>query len=232
MADAAVDAPEIPGAPYDLEFFFDPGCPFAWLTSRWATRVAELRDLRIGWRFISLRMVNEARDDLPEGYKSQQVKGTEFLRICAATRASVGNDAVAALYTGWGEALWNQNRGDRPYRDARREIVEGIDIEKLLVDAGADPGLIAVAQTEDCDALIRAETDLALARAGNDLGTPIITYGPPDGPSYFGPVISVMPADDEALELYDAIRTMSRFGWYSELKRTNRAPLDLPLITG
>ena len=232
MADTGVDAPEIPGAPYDLEFFFDPGCPFAWLTSRWATRVAELRDLRIGWRFISLQMINESREDLPEGYKTQQTKGTEFLRVCAAARAAVGNDAVGALYTGWGESLWYEGRGDRPFADVRREILASIDIEKLLVDAGAEPGLADTSHSDEFDALIRAESDLAFARAGDDLGTPIITYGPPDGPSYFGPVISVMPVDDEALELYDAIRTMSRFGWYSELKRTHRAPLDLPLLTG
>ena len=93
---AISDAPtvaDLPGGPYDLEFFFDPGCPFAWITSVWARRVAELRDVSIGWRFISLKFINEGKDH-PESMKRAQERGLHFHRLCAGARAELGNDAA------------------------------------------------------------------------------------------------------------------------------------------
>src|SRR3954451_16938291 len=89
--------PELPGPPYDVEFFFDSGCPFAWQTSVWIRRVAELRGLQIGWRFISLRFINESKG-LSERVVEAQERGLRFHRICAAVREQLGNDAVGQLY--------------------------------------------------------------------------------------------------------------------------------------
>src|SRR3954454_23923245 len=97
--------PDIPGGPFDLEFFFDPGCPFAWLTSVWIRRVAELQDLEVGWRFISLKLLNEHKD-VPASYKEAAAKGMRFHRLCAAAREQFGNDAVGRLYQAYGERYW------------------------------------------------------------------------------------------------------------------------------
>ena len=97
--------PDIPGGPYDLEFFFDPGCPFAWQTSVWVRRVMELKGVTVGWRFISLRFINEDKD-LSDGMVRAQERGLRFHRICAAARESLGNDAVADLYRAFGERFW------------------------------------------------------------------------------------------------------------------------------
>ena len=101
----------------------------------------------------------------------------------------------------------------------------------MLTRAGFDPGHAGAADDRSFDDVLRAETEEAVGRTGRDVGTPIITFGPPDGPSVFGPVISAVPdTDEECLELYDATLTLCRFSTFSELKRSNRPPLDLPVL--
>jgi hypothetical protein len=235
MTDVAtvLDAPELPGAPHDLEFFLDPMCPFAWQTSVWIRQVAGLRGLRVGWRFISLRLLNEeiAHHDLTDERRATYLLGTRVLRLCAAARERAGNDAVDAIYEGWGRRLWYSTREGRGFGEARNAITAGIDFAELVSEAGLPADLVAAAEDESYDDVIKTETLLALARAGDDLGTPIITFGP-DGNSFFGPVISHALPDDVALDLYDSISTLAKFACFSELKRSKRPMLDLPLITG
>ncbi|MEA2844448.1 MAG: hypothetical protein QOJ69_2119, partial [Actinomycetota bacterium] len=101
------------------------------------------------------------------------------------------------------------------------EIVESLGLPDTLLEAADD---------DSWDPLIRAESDEAFRRTGANVGTPIITYDPPTGNSLFGPVISVVPDDETALAFYDALRTFADFKGFSELKRTDRAPIDLPLL--
>lgn len=219
---------ELPGGPYDVEFFFDPGCPFAWQTAVWLRRVAARRDLRIGWRFISLRFVNEDNPEQPGELVEAQEVAHRFHRICAAARDRFGNDAVGELYRAWGEGYWYEEvEGellDRFAAAARR-----IDAADVVAAAGLSPNLLGSVDDARLDAVIRAETDEAFRRAGRDVGTPIITYLP-GGNSLFGPVISKVPDDDQAVRLYDALRTFADFDGFSELKRSHRPPLDLPLF--
>ena len=220
--------PDLPGGPHDVEFFFDPGCPFAWQASVWIRRVAELRNVRVGWRFISLRFVNEG-NDLPGDLIEVQERGLRYHRICAKAREMLGNEAVGALYRAWGERYWyfqaDGELGERLAAAADRadpeEIVRSLGLPAVLLDAADDPSW---------DAVIRAETDEAFRRTGPDVGTPIITYNPPQGNSLFGPVMSEVPDDDQAVDFYDALRTFADFRGFSELKRTDRVPLDLPLL--
>jgi hypothetical protein len=222
--------PELPGGPYDVEFFFDPGCPFAWQTSVWIRRVAELCDVAVGWRFVSLRFVNEDRD-LPSELVEAQVRGLRFHRICAAAREGLGNEAVGALYRAWGERHWYTGApgelSDRLATAARRadpaEIVRSLGLPADLLRAADDPSW---------DGVVRAETEEAFRRTGPDVGTPILTFDPPGGNSLFGPVISEVPDDAQAVDFYDALRTFADFRGFSELKRTDRVPLDLPLLAG
>ena len=111
------------------------------------------------------------------------------------------------------------------------EVPEGATAE-AAVEAAAEPEAAApdAADDDSWDAQIRAESDEAFRRTGNDVGTPIITYDPPTGNSLFGPVISSQPDDDTAVAFYDALRVFADFPAFSELKRSSRAPLDLPLF--
>lgn len=219
---------DLPGGPYDVEYFFDPGCPFAWQTSVWIRRVAALRDVRIGWRFISLRFINEENAEQPAEIVEAQSVGLRFHRVCAAARDRFGSDAVGDLYRAWGERYWYvEAEGgllDRFAAAARR-----IDPADVVAAVGLPADLLEAADDVSLDAVIRAETEEAFRRTGPDVGTPIITYLP-GGNSLFGPVISEVPEDDQAVQLYEALRTFADFEGFSELKRSERPPLDLPLF--
>ncbi len=220
--------PDLPDGPYDVEYFFDPGCPFAWQTSVWMRRVAELRNIRIGWRFISLHFLNEDNDEEPAELTEAHELGLGFHRICAAARDRFGNEAVGNLYRAWGEHYWYVERGgemlDRIAAAARES-----DPAAVIASAALPADLIEAAEDASWDAILRSETDEAIRRTGDDVGTPIVTYLP-SGNSLFGPVISEVPSDEDALRFYDALRTFADFEGFSELKRSERAPLDLPLF--
>jgi 2-hydroxychromene-2-carboxylate isomerase len=219
------DAPEIPGGPYDLEFFLDPVCPFAWQTSVWVRRVAELRSLDIGWRFISLYVIHEHDEGGSPAMAAARERGLQLHRVLDAVRNAHGNASVGRLYEAWGKQLWY---GDP--RTSPPDVAQTIDFAALLTAEGV-PAELADAATDDShDAVIRAETALAFERAGDDLGTPIITWNPPHGRSFFGPVISTIPSDDDALTLYDTLHTLAEFPGFAELKRSKRPALDLPVL--
>ena len=144
-----------------------------------------------------------------------------------AVRAEHGNAPVGRLYAAWGRALWSGEPGTAP-----KAVAQQIAIAALLEAEGISRDLADAVDDDAHDRTIRAETALALERAGGDLGTPIITYGPPDGCSYFGPVISSIPSDEDSLAIYDALRTLVAFPDFAEIKRTKRPPLDLPILKG
>lgn len=227
-ATSADSVPELDGGPYDIEFFFDPACPFAWVTSEWIRRVQELRGITVGWRFISLKFINEDAD-LPETMRDAYTRALRYHRICAAARAELGNAAVGDLYRAWGERFW-YIEGDGDTVERLSAAAAAMDPASILADLGHPAHLIAAADTETWDAQIRAESEEAFRRTGPDVGTPIITYDPPNGGSLFGPVISAVPDDETALAFYDALRTFVDFPAFSELKRSTRANLDLPLL--
>lgn len=226
---AETELPDLPGGPYDLEFFFDPGCPFAWQTSVWIRRVAELEDVSVGWRFISLAFLNEGSEELFEGMGEAHRRGLRYHRICAAARERFGNEAVGDLYRAWGEAFWYE---EQPGEGLERVTAAFADTDPadVVASVGLPADLLEAADDESWDAVIRSETDAALARTGDDVGTPIITFDPPTGNSLFGPVISTVPDDETAVEFYRALRVFVDVKEFSELKRSARAPLDLPLL--
>ena len=204
----------------DLEFFFDPVCPWAWITSRWVAEVQQLRDYDVTWRFICLKMINENRTEewyTPE-YRAGHMAGLYGLRVADQVRIEHGNSEVAGIYTALGEAIHLHKR--------RPELIADpvAFMEELLKSCGLSPGLATAALEESHDAYIRAETDLALERAGKDLGTPIITFRPGQSSeaSFFGPVISTIPRGDAALQLWDAVEIVAATSCMAELKRSNR----------
>lgn len=206
----------------DLDFFFDPVCPWAWITSRWVREVQHLRDYDVQWRFISLRFLNEEKMDystMPAGYAQVHAAGTMGLRVAALARAERGNDAVADVYTALGASFHNRAERDSMVADPVGHLAS------ILAAAGLPAEWAEVSQVEDHDGLIRTETELALARTGKDVGTPILTFHPGGEreASFFGPVISSIPRGDEAVRLWDAVETIATSSGMAELKRSLRA---------
>jgi len=214
--------------PADIDFFFDPVCPFAWIASRWLTDVADRRALSVRWRFISLALLNEDRDyeaEFPPAYPELHRLGRRVLRAAAATRLAEGNDAVARLYT---EAGLRLHPGGGTGRIWRGEPAPEGFVDEVVEAAGLDRALAAAAEDRSHDELLRSETELALSRTGPDVGTPILTWDPgrPTENSLFGPVLSCRPKGDEAIELFDALRTVVRTRSFAEMKRSMRDDLD------
>ena len=206
----------------DLDFFFDPVCPWAWITSRWVTEVQALRDYNVSWKFISLKILNQDKMDyasMPSGYIDVHAAGTSGLRVAAKARSVAGNDAVAKVYTALGFSLHNKQERELFVAD-----IEG-HIAKLLAEAGLPVEWALSANDESFDRLIADETALALERAGKDVGTPIITFNPGGlkEASFFGPVISTIPRGEDATKLWDAIETIATASGMAELKRSLRA---------
>lgn len=208
----------------DLEFFFDPVCPFAWITSRWVKEVQRQKDYDVTWRFISLAIINEKRESdwyTPE-YRAGHVTGTMGLRVADELRLTAGNDAVDELYTALGTAFHVERR--------RQEMTDDPlpFLERLLKGIDLDPQLAQHALDESHDAYLRQETELAFSRTGPDVGTPILTFNPATDreASFFGPVISKAPRGEEAVRLWDAVKVLAETPSMSELKRSARAKLD------
>jgi len=208
----------------DVEFFWDPVCPWAWLTSRWVAEVASLRSLEVDWRFISLRLLNKHKNyetDFPAGYPAVHGSGLKLLRVAAAVRDAEGRGRMGELYTTFG--------GDIHVHRRRKEITDHYDAGFPDYLASVGLGAFAAAANDDrWDTVLQAETDEALSRTGNDVGTPIITFSHAGSThSFFGPVISRVPRGDEALRLWDAVWEVATFPGLAELKRSLREPPQL-----
>jgi 2-hydroxychromene-2-carboxylate isomerase len=205
----------------DVEFFFDPVCPWAWITSRWVDEVAKQRSYDVTWRFISLRMINEEIGYGPdsEPWREAHAAGGRVLRAAAYAREKAGNEAVAGLYTAVGTALHKNGQRGGFVENTTYYLVD------VLSRARLDPDWANGADNEDFDAILREETDLAFSRTGKGVGTPILTFRPgqPNEGSFFGPVISRSPRGAEALRLWDAVETLATTSGLAELKRSLRS---------
>ncbi len=204
----------------DIEFFFDPVCPLAWITSRWLEEVRRQRPIDVEWRFISLRILNEKRDydkEFPPRYDEFHTMGLRLLRVAAALRDTEGPDVVGPYYAAVSGAIHVDRRRD--------DFLEPGGVAGVLAELGHKPGYADARLDTSWDQVVRAEGDVGLSRTGGNLGTPFITFGPPDGPSLFGPVIGRVPRGAEALELWDAVEVLARFGGFYEIKRSIREKL-------
>jgi hypothetical protein len=207
---------------YDLHFYFDPVCPFAWITSKWVRMVAAQRDYQVDWRFISLRILNAHIDyatHFPSYYEDGHTAGLKLLRVAAKVRADHGRDAVGPLYAAIGTRLFDTKRDQalQAAEQAARDLVEA-----ALVDANLPGDLVAALDDASLDDEIRGETEEALALTGRDVGTPILHFRPPDGTAFFGPVISRLPSPDNAVGLWDHVIALAEFGGFAEIKRSLR----------
>ncbi len=219
------DAGVAGGSASDIDFYFDPVCPFAWMTSKWVRLVQAERDYTVDWRFISLRLINSAVDydaQFPAGYEAGHTAGLRLLRVAARARAEHGRAAVGPLYAALGARIFDTeadpdpDRSDGGFRGTREFL------EPALVEAALPPELADALDDESYDAELRQETDDALALTGRDVGTPIIQFQPPEGVAFFGPVISRLPSPEQAGPLWDNVVGLASFPGFAELKRSLR----------
>jgi 2-hydroxychromene-2-carboxylate isomerase len=216
---------------YDIEFFWDPVCPFAWITSRWVEKVAAQSDYAVDWRFISLRILNKDKDyatEFPPEYEQGHTAGLRMLRVAAAIRGDLGREALAPLVTAYGESYWDKPKGS----GMRSHLSTTEHAEEVLTAAGLSTDYAKALDDTSFDRLLEDETELALSRTGRDVGTPIITFQPPDGLSFFGPVISRVPSDEDALPLWNAVTTLAAFPGFAEMKRSMREVPQLNILGG
>jgi hypothetical protein len=172
----------------DINFYFGPLGPFAWMTSKWVRIITAQRAYDVDWRFISLRLINahiHYDTHFPAGYVAGHTAGLRLLRVAAKARAEHGRAAVGRLCAAIGPTRStlppNESQTDPALPDAPAFL------EPVLTEAGLPPVLVGALDDESFDAELRSETDEALALAGKDVGTPIIHFQPPGRSRVFRP---------------------------------------------
>lgn len=193
-------------APVEVDFWFDPVCPWAWITSRWMLEVQQVRPVSTRWHVMSLAVLNEKRDDLPEGYRDRLALAWGPVRLCVAAEQKFGHDVVLPLYT----AIGRRFHTDKAERDRAT-------IEAALAEAGLPADLADAMSSTDYDELIRASHQDGIERVGYDVGTPIISV---KGASIFGPVVSPIPRGEAAGKLWDGVLLVMQTDGFFELKRS------------
>ncbi|WP_062354613.1 mycothiol-dependent nitroreductase Rv2466c family protein [Herbidospora yilanensis] len=191
------------------DFWFDPFCPWAWLTSRWMLEVEKVRPVEVHWHLMSLTFLNEGRDISPE-YQARLSKAIGPVRVVAAARRKYGDRVVGELYTQIGTRFHPGGRSKNP--DEFAEVVA-----EALEAAGLDPALAAEMDSTEYDEDIRRSHHAGMDQVGMDVGTPVISI---EGNAFFGPVISPAPKGEEAGRLWDGVLLVGSFDGFFELKRT------------
>lgn len=188
-----------------VDFWFDPTCPWAWITSRWILEVARLRDLDVHWHVMSLAVLNEGRD-LDPAHQARLATAWGPVRTLIAAQQRYGDRVLLPLYTALGNRFHLQQMPN-----------ERATIEAALAEAGLPADLADAMHSTEHDEALRASHADGINRVGTDVGTPIISV---EGASFFGPVVTPMPHGEAAAKLWDGVRLVASTDGFFELKRS------------
>jgi protein-disulfide isomerase-like protein with CxxC motif len=173
------------------DFWFDPMCPWAWMTSRWMMEVEKVRPVDVRWHVMSLSVLNEGRDNLPEQYRRMLADGWGPVRVVTAARELHGDEVVKPLYDAMGTQI--HPGGNKDFADV---------IAKALAEAGLPADLAKYADSDEYDEQLRASHAEGIGLVGDDVGTPVVAF---NGVAFFGPVVTPAPKGDAAAKLWDGV---------------------------
>ncbi|MEU9095819.1 DsbA family protein [Streptomyces sp. NPDC048428] len=195
------------------DFWFDPLCPWAWMTSRWMLEVEKVRDVEVRWHVMSLAVLNENRlDELPDEYRDMlENKAWGPVRVVIAAQQKHGDDIVGPLYTALGTRFHNQGEG--PTREAIVGALKDVDLPVELAE---------YADSDAYDTELRASHQEGIDKVGQDVGTPVIAVPGADGKqiAFFGPVVTPAPKGEDAAKLWDGTLLVASIPGFYEIKRT------------
>jgi hypothetical protein len=192
-------------ATQQADFWFDPLCPFAWITSRWIGEVEAVRSINTAWHVMSLAVLNEGRD-LELAYREAMDKAWGPVRVIIAAKEQHGDHVVKALYDAMGTQIHDGGQKDF-----------SIVISKALAECGLPAGLADAATSDEFDPQLRSSHEAGISLVGQDVGTPVVAF---NGTAFFGPVLTRIPRGEQAGLLWDATVTLASYPHFFEIKRS------------
>ncbi|WML80395.1 DsbA family protein [Streptomyces sp. VNUA74] len=196
-----------------VDFWFDPLCPWAWMTSRWVLEVEKVRDIEVRWHLMSLAVLNEDKlDELPDEYREMlEVKAWGPVRVVIAAQEEHGPEVLGDLYTALGTRIHNQEQG--PGRETVAAALKDVGLPESLMDHWDDTPY---------EPQLRASHQEGIDKVGQEVGTPVIAVPGADGGqvAFFGPVVTPAPKGEEAARLWDGTLAVASVPGFYEIKRT------------